>query len=52
MNTLPDVLKEHGHREESYDQKLERESFRNRCEFFEYTETHKSTEKIPNESAM
>ena len=34
MNTLPAVLKEKGPVHESEDDAIEREAFRNRCEFF------------------
>ena len=34
MNTLPGILKEKGSVHESEDDSIEREAFRNRCEFF------------------
>ena len=35
MNTLPSVLKQKGPNYETEDESIEREAFRNRCEFFE-----------------
>lgn len=52
MNTLPKVLKSKGPKDETEDEFLERDAFRNRCEIFPMTIHHSSKEKFPYDAPM
>ena len=52
MNVLPKVLKAHGPKDETEDEFLERDAFRNRCEIFPLKEDHSSKIKFPYDAPM